>query len=76
MKVYADGLILNLSPFGICRRRVVREEALLTTRQAFWVDALSIGSRAGRIVGPFHWVSAWDRRPEEELRAAGYVFED
>lgn len=54
----------------------MREEALLTTRQAFWVDALSIGSRAGRIVGPFHWVSAWDRRPEEELRGAGYVFED
>lgn len=76
MKVYADGLDLNLGPFGICRRRISREEALLTTRQAFWVGALSIGSRAGRIVGPFHWVSASDRWPEEELRAAGYVFED
>ncbi len=76
MKVYTGGLEINVGPFGILRRYVSRDEALLTTRQAFWVRALSIGSRAGRIVGPFHWVAAWDRWPEDKLRSAGYVFED
>ena len=74
MRVYADGLDLNLGPFGIFRRYLPRDQIVLTAHNNVFVGSLVIERETGRVIGPLRRVRVWDRWPEDALRSAGYRF--
>jgi hypothetical protein len=74
LEVHEDGLVVRLGPFGVVRRFVPREVALLQSNRGILVSSLRVDRSDGPIIGPFLTVRMWDVWPEDDLRRAGFRF--
>jgi hypothetical protein len=74
MTVFPNHLDLRIGPFGIVRRQLSRDEAILDGVDSLFIRTLIIDTTSGSLLGPISRVRLWDRWPESLLREVGYRF--